>query len=346
MVGDLDSGAIRDVPTAPGTILDLACGTDGAIHYLWSRSDIPPRQMSVSVATTVPSRPRVPKPLTSAAGTRPGPEFWTRTDYGAVHSFLMPPDRRDPPWRTIFLIHGGPATHDRDCYDARAAAIAKAGFAVVRTNYRGSTGYGVTWQREFRHRVGIAQLEDIAAVRSRLISDGFSIASRTGLIGYSWGGYLTLLAMGLQPDLWSVGVAVCPIADYVLAHALTAPALRAVDLDLFGGSPDDCPERYAAASPITYAARVQGRLLLIGAKHDERCPPEQIESYLAELRAHGVPHSVVWRDGGHIACRADDQELDISTAVRFLTQAWKANLGPLTATVSQSLHNHSKEVRI
>ncbi|MFI8536276.1 alpha/beta hydrolase family protein [Streptomyces aquilus] len=326
---DLDRGTTTVLPTPEGTIIDFSCAPDRTVHCLWSRDGELPRPLichpespegSESAEHPEPpeglgrsDRPaysdRPARSTTASRGTAPGKttgsgrsELWTRRPYGQIHSFVAtPPGRRagHRPWPTVFLVHGGPHTHDRDAYDARTEALVQAGFAVVRTNYRGSTGYGPRWRNDFGHRVGLAQLEDLAAVRGHLIDAGVSQPGRTGLCGYSWGGYLTLLAMGVQPRLWDVGLAVVPVADYTAAYRATTPALREVDDRLFGGTPEEVPHRYRAASPMTYVGSVRGPLFLAASADDEKCPPEQIERYLAALRRRDVPHRVQWLGGGH-----------------------------------------------
>ncbi|MFI8266615.1 MULTISPECIES: prolyl oligopeptidase family serine peptidase [unclassified Streptomyces] len=308
---DLDRGTTTVLPTPEGTIIDFSCAPDGTVHCLWSRDGELPRPLTCHPEP--PKRPhrsdRSDRSTTAPRVTAPGGttgsgrrELWTPRPYGQIHSFVAtPPGRRTGhrPWPTVFLVHGGPHTHDRDTYDGRTEALVRAGFAVVRTNYRGSTGYGPRWRDDFGHRVGLAQLEDLAAVRGHLIDAGVAEPGRTGLCGYSWGGYLTLLAMGVQPRLWDVGLAVAPVADYTAAYRATTPALREVDDRLFGGTPEQVPHRYRAACPMTYVGRVRGPLFLAASADDEKCPPEQIERYLAALRRHDVPHRVRWLGGGH-----------------------------------------------
>ncbi|MEU6162183.1 prolyl oligopeptidase family serine peptidase [Streptomyces sp. NPDC047130] len=305
---DLDRGTTTVLPTPEGTIIDFSCAPDRTVHCLWSRDGEPPRPLICHPEG--PEGPEHPGRSTTASrgtatrgttgsGRR---ELWTRRPYGQIHSFVATPPGRAAdhrPWPTLFLVHGGPHTHDRDAYDGRTEDLVRAGFAVVRTNYRGSTGYGPRWRNDFGHRVGLAQLEDLAAVRGHLIDAGVSEPGRTGLCGYSWGGYLTLLAMGVQPRLWDVGLAVAPVADYTAAYRATTPALREVDDRLFGGTPEQVPHRYRAACPTTYVDRVRGPLFLAASADDEKCPPEQIERYLAALRRRDVPHRVRWLGGGH-----------------------------------------------
>jgi dipeptidyl aminopeptidase/acylaminoacyl peptidase len=300
---------IAVVPTPAGTVVDLACAPDGAVHAVWSREGVPP-----GLLTTRPGGgTAAPAPGTAHGRRR---ELWTEQPYGRIHSFLATPPGPGP-WPTMFLVHGGPSTHDRDSYDPRVEALLRAGYAVVRTNYRGSTGYGPRWQHGFGHRVGLAQLEDLAAVRRHVVESGVSAADRVGLCGHSWGGYLVLLAMGAQPGSWAVGLAASPVADYVAAYHATTPALREVDEELFGGTPDEVPERYLAASPMSYVDAVRGPLLVVASADDAKCPAEQIERYAAALRRRDVPHQLTWVGGGHQSHDAADHAAAFGTMLRY-----------------------------
>ncbi|MFB7377840.1 prolyl oligopeptidase family serine peptidase [Kitasatospora purpeofusca] len=346
LLAELDpSPVVRELGTPGGTIHDLSCAPDGTLHCVWSRESTPPRPLvlrpeerarteegtGAGVGTAArsgpdPDHPDPDHPGLDLDGTSRG-RRWTPRPYGRIHSFVSTPPGRGP-WPTLFLVHGGPATHDRDSYDPRVNILVGHGYAVVRTNYRGSTGYGARWQHEYEHRVGLAQIEDLAAVRAELVADGTAIADRTGLCGFSWGGYLTLLAMGVQPDLWSLGMAAQPIADYPATYRGTTPALRELDRQLFGGSPEEVPERYRAADPRSYVHRVRSPVLLVVSRDDERCPPEQVARYAADLRRLAVPHELLRVDGGHYSRRTADHRSVLAAMVRFAGQAWPASPAP------------------
>lgn len=306
---DLDGGDPTVVPTPPGTILDLASAPEGRLYALWSREAVPPRRLVVEPARDADAA-EVP---TVEPGRR---ELWTRQPYGRIHSFVATPPGAGP-WDTVFLVHGGPLVHDRDNYDHRVELFIRAGYAVVRTNYRGSTGYGPRWRHGFGHRVGLAQLDDLAAVREHLIELGVASRNRVGLCGYSWGGYLVLLAMGAQPEAWAVGLAVSPVADYLATYRATTPALRELDDELFGGTPEEVPDRYRDADPMTYVDDVRGPLFIAAAVDDERCPPEQVDRYVAALRRRSVPHRLIWTDGGHYGGDADEHMAVVAAMIDY-----------------------------
>ena len=123
---------------------------------------------------------------------------------GDVHALLVRP-AGPAPYATAFLVHGGPESADDDSYRARRAAYVDAGYAVVHVNYRGSTGYGSAWRDALTGRPGLTELEDVGAVYDALVAEGVVDPQRALLSGGSWGGFLTLLGLGTQPERWAAG---------------------------------------------------------------------------------------------------------------------------------------------
>ncbi|MFF8727090.1 alpha/beta fold hydrolase [Streptomyces sp. NPDC015171] len=334
---DLTARTLTPVPTPPGTLLDAATRPGGDLHYLWTATDRPPRLCSTR-GTALPVLPDLPDPF---PGTHR--DVWTPGPDGPVHTLLSLPGTPDAPVPAVFLVHGGPADHDRDAYDGVVHSLVASGFAVARVNYRGSTGYGPRWRRAFRGGVGLTQVEDLASVRADLVARGLVRPDAVGLWGTSWGGYLVLLALGTRPGLWQAGVAVKPVADSVAAHRTTTPALRALDERLFGGTPDEVPERYARSSPIHYAAEVRDPLLVAAATHDAKCPPGQIRGYLAALRAAGARHESLWLDSGHDGYDGGDHVTVLRRAVVFLDRELRgpARRRPQTPDSDRSGEHHT-----
>ncbi|MFG2721212.1 alpha/beta fold hydrolase [Streptomyces sp. NPDC048416] len=303
---------VEPVPTPRGTLLDAAPRHGNDVHYLWTDTANPPRMLSTA-GTALPLADGVTVLV-------PGEhrDLWTPGPDGPVHSLLSLPEGREGAVPAVFLVHGGPADHDRDAYDGVVHSLVASGFAVVRVNYRGSTGYGPRWRRAFGEGVGLTQVADLAAVRADLVARGVVRADATGLWGTSWGGYLVLLALGVRPGLWQAGVAVKPVADCAAAHRTTTPALRALDERLFGGTPDEVPERYRRSSPLHYAAAVRAPLLVAAARWDAKCPPGQVRDYLTALQHAGVRHESMWLDTGHDGYEAGDHVAVLRRAVVFL----------------------------
>ena len=136
---------------------------------------------------------------------------------------------------TVFSLHGGPHAADEDRFSPARAAWVDAGFTVVEVNYRGSTGYGSAWRDAIEGRPGLTELEDVAAVLDHCVAEGIADPARCVVEGWSWGGYLALLAVGTQPERWAAGIAGVPVADYLAAYVDEMEQLRAFDRALFGG---------------------------------------------------------------------------------------------------------------
>ncbi|QCX81713.1 Prolyl tripeptidyl peptidase precursor [Streptomyces sp. YIM 121038] len=319
---DLERRALDAVPAPPGTLLDAAPHPGGDLHTLWTDTAHPPR-MAATAGTPLP-------PLGTVEGRVPGTlrDIRTPGPDGPVHTLLSLPEDGPGPYPAVFLVHGGPADHDRDAYDGTVHSLVASGFAVARVNYRGSTGYGPRWQRAFGDGVGHTQVADLTAVRADLVARGLIRPDATGLWGTSWGGYLVLLALGTRPGLWRAGVAVKPVADYAAAHASATPALRALDERLFGGTPEQVPARYAHSSPIRYAVDVQDPLLVVAATHDTKCPAAQVRSYLGVLHAVGARHESLWLDSGHDGYDGGDHVAVLRRAVLFLDRELRGTTPP------------------
>ncbi|WP_075779860.1 alpha/beta hydrolase family protein [Streptomyces acidiscabies] len=312
---------VTALPVTAGSILDAAPRGGGDVHYLWTDAVTPPRTLSLS-GTRMPGRDwRVP-----AHGRHQ--DLWTPGPDGPVHTLLSLPTDRPRPWPLVFLLHGGPADHDRDAYDPMVQSLTASGFAAARVNYRGSTGYGPSWRTAYPDGVGHTQVADLVRVRADLLRRGVGRAGAVGLCGTSWGGYLVLLALGTHPELWNAGVAVKPVADCATSFRHSTPALQALDTALFGGTPDQVPERYAHASPTTWAGAVRAPLLIVAARGDAKCPPEQIEVYVAALRARAVRHDLLWLDSGHDGYDGAQHVAVMERSLRFLGRSLASTPAP------------------
>jgi dipeptidyl aminopeptidase/acylaminoacyl peptidase len=246
----------------------------------------------------------------------PVEDRWVPGPGGNVHALLVRPEGPGP-YASVFLVHGGPESLDDDSYRARRAAWVDAGYAVVHVNYRGSVGYGSTWRDALTGRPGLTELEDVGAVYDALVAEGVVDPQRAVISGGSWGGFLTLLALGTQPERWAAGVAEVPVADYLAAYEDEMEGLRAYDRALFGGSPDEVHDAYVRSSPITYVDAVAAPVLVVAGANDPRCPIRQIDNYLGELERLGKPHEVYRFDAGHGSLVIEETIRQMEVALSF-----------------------------
>ncbi len=292
---ELESGALTRLPAARGVVSGALARRDGSIWYRWS-SAVAPAEVRVLRAdgTDDPLLPAISEPAPPSLALR---DVWVDGPGGRIHAFVAEPERSSG--AAVFLVHGGPAAEDDDSFDAGRAAWLDAGFTVVQVNYRGSTGYGSAWRDALTERIGHVELSDIDAVFDHLVAAGTITAGRVGIVGHSWGGFLCLLALGTRPERFAVGVAGVPVADYPTAYADEMEQLRAYDRALFGGSPQDVPDKYADSSPLTFVDGVTAPVLVMAGENDPRCPIRQIDNYLAALADRGRDYAVYRFDAGH-----------------------------------------------
>ncbi|MEW1655936.1 prolyl oligopeptidase family serine peptidase [Streptomyces sp. NPDC093707] len=310
------AGALSRVDTPAGTVSGATARPDGTVEFLWS-SAAQPSEVRSTNGTVVLDPPGMKAP-----GSVPVTDVWVDGPGGRIHALVQQPPGAGP-FPTVFDIHGGPTWHDSDAFASSPAAWVDHGFAVVRVNYRGSTGYGRAWTDALKHRVGLIELEDIAAVREWAVSSGLADPARLVLSGGSWGGYLTLLGLGTQPDAWALGLAAVPVADYVTAYHDEMEALKAMDRTLLGGTPEEVPERFEASSPLTYVDAVRAPLYISAGVNDPRCPIQQVENYVQRLEERGHPHEVYRYDAGHgslvVEERIKQVRLELDFTRRHLT---------------------------
>jgi dienelactone hydrolase len=317
-------GVPQPLPLPAGTVHAAAPRPDGDVWCLHSAWDRPPAVLSIRHGPIL-------APPSDLPACHPLREVWADGPGGPVHAFLTEPQDRTGAVPCVFLLHGGPAHQDGDEYRPDAQAWADSGYLVAGVNYHGSSGYGTAWRRANRHAVGRTEITDVAAIRAALVEAGLADPSRCVLAGGSWGGYLALLAISLQPDLWACAIAESPIADFAAAYNDRFEELRAVDRVLFGGPPDQAAERYRDASPISYVAQVTAPVMIIFGDRDPRCPPRQIESYIAALREHGNEVHVLRHEGGHGVLEVARLTDQLSEQIRFATVNTSQAHGPARA---------------
>jgi dipeptidyl aminopeptidase/acylaminoacyl peptidase len=206
----------------------------------------------------------------------------TARDGYPVHGWVASPAGAGP-HPTLLMIHGGPfADYGVHVFDETQVYV-DAGYAVVYCNPRGSAGYGQAHGRAIRRRMGTVDFTDVLDfLEGALARFGELDGGRLGILGGSYGGYLTA---------WTIG------NDTRFKAAIVERGY--LDPSAFVGSSDigmtfpqqyngTDPELIRAQSPQAVADRVVTPTLVIHSEQDLRCPIAQAETYYATLRLNGV----------------------------------------------------------
>jgi prolyl oligopeptidase len=214
---------------------------------------------------------------------------------------------RDGSAAAVVIAHGGPTGQTEDRYDATAVALAARGYFVIAPNPRGSTGYGRDFMRANIRDLGGGDLEDYVAGVKFLVDTGYVDARRVGITGVSYGGYMTMIALGRAPDVFAAGVEVCGITNWTSMHERGSPALRAYQEGLIGHPVKD-REVYERVSPLTYLDRYKAPLLVLQGDNDIRVPKFEAEQVVATLRRLGKPVDArYYPDEGHGFFKRENQ---------------------------------------
>ncbi len=231
-----------------------------------------------------------------------------------VQAWLGRPEG-DAPHVVILSTHGGPTSATAENFDPQFQAYLDAGFAVLAVNYHGSTTFGRDFEHSIWGHLGELELGDMAAARAWLIEAGIGRPDGIFLEGWSYGGYLTLLGLGRQPELWAGGMAGIAIADWQMNYDDSTDLLRGYQRMLFNGPPEDpaVAEAFRVGSPLTYVDDVRAPVLIIQGRNDTRTPARPIEQYVARLKARRHPVEIDWFDAGHTGSGANAELAIVQT---------------------------------
>ena len=181
----------------------------------------------------------------------------------------------------VVYVHGGPHAQYGHTFFHELQWLAAEGYVVLYTNPRGSKGYGEAHTKAIKGAWGGVDYDDIMAATDYACGLNYVDASRTAIMGGSYGGYMTAWAVG-HTDRFR-----CAIADRLVANlpSMSGTCDFAWKPDLYyAGSAWDRPDALWRCSPLAYAARITTPLLLIHSDGDLRCPAGQAEEMFAALR--------------------------------------------------------------
>jgi dipeptidyl aminopeptidase/acylaminoacyl peptidase len=310
---DLATGEVSELHDPHGTITGAGVRPDGAV---WLREESAER---APVVRTVAGDAILASP-SPAVGGRPHEVHVFDGPAGPTELLLTRPVG-PAPYPVVLMVHGGPEWAYPDDLDPWEQALVENGYATAKVNYRGSTGRDVAWRTALHEgNIGFPEVADVVAGLDFLVAAGIADPARVAIEGRSWGGYVSVLAAGLEPDRFAAVIGVVPVCDLVLCHEDCSPPQQAYDLAIMGGGPAELPERYAERSPITYVDAVRAPILLVAGEHDSACPIRQVRHYVEALRARGGNVEAHVYPAGHHASNVDEQLRHAEVELEFLSR--------------------------
>jgi len=230
-------------------------------------------------------------------------------DGKTISAFLWMPFnlKRDGTNPGIVLPHGGPTGQTVDSFTKSAAALASRGYVCIAPNVRGSTGYGMEFQRANYKDLGGGDLQDEVYAARFLAETGYVDPAKIGITGGSYGGYMAMIAIGKTPDTWAAAVELFGITDWLTEQEHEEPTLQQYDQSILGDPVKD-RKSYEDASPIKYFKNAKAPLLILQGTNDIRDPKEEAEQAETILKQAGkVVDAHYYPDEGHGFAKRENQ---------------------------------------
>ncbi|MGD0506482.1 MAG: S9 family peptidase [Terriglobales bacterium] len=228
--------------------------------------------------------------------------------------------KRDGNNPAIVLPHGGPTGQTVDSWNTDVAALTSRGYICIAPNPRGSTGYGLDFQKANFQDLGGGDLKDEIAGVDFLKATGYVDSKKIGIYGGSYGGFMTLMAIGKTPDIWAAAVDEYGIINWSSMLKSSDPGLDEY-LKALLGDPEGNRKVYEADSPITYIRSEKAPLLVLQGDNDPRVPKEEAQQVVEILKKEGRVVDVhYYANEGHGFVKRENQIDSIRRTIAWFDQ--------------------------
>jgi len=331
---------VADTSTRKGTKLNLPGGlngfsgnptpfsADGTRMLITHQSSTQPADLWVYDANTKKARQLTISAIGSLQAAKIPPSqlvHYKSFDGKIISAFLWVPYnlKRDGSNPGIVLPHGGPTGQTQDNFSRSVIALVSRGYTVIAPNVRGSTGYGMEFQRANVKDLGGGDLEDEVFAAKFLVATGYVSEKKMGITGGSYGGYMTLMAIGKKPDLWAAAVEQYGIINWLTMLEHEDPYLQEYEKSLLGDPVKD-REIYDNASPIKFIRNAKAPLLVLQGENDIRVPKEEAEQVVAIYKEIGkTVDSHFYPQEGHGFAKRENQIDAIKRSVAWFDRYLK-----------------------
>lgn len=240
------------------------------------------------------------------------------------------------PVPTVVLVHGGPSDERvQEVFSPVLQWLNNRGLAVFAVNFRGSLGFGKAFMNAQNLEWGGKMNDDVVQQVKSLIDKGMIDSRRVGIFGGSYGGYETLAAMTLTPDVFACGAAVVGPANLeTFIDPATIPPDWSIDeLAMRIGDPrtEEGRRHLKSRSPINFAHQTKGRMLIVQGANDIRVPQRESDQMVAAMAKAGVEVTyLLYPDEGHGIIRQENNRSYMATLEAFFGKCLGVRSEPLT----------------
>ena len=228
--------------------------------------------------------------------------------------------KRDGSNPALVMPHGGPTGQMVDYWNTDVAALTSRGYICIAPNPRGSTGYGLDFQKANFQDLGGGDLKDEVAAVDFLKATGYVDPKKIGITGGSYGGFMTLMAIGKTSDIWAAAVEEYGIISWLTMVKSSDPSLTEY-LKALLGNPDTNRKIYEEDSPITYIRNAKAPLLVLQGDNDPRVPKEEAQQVVDILKKEDRIVDVhYYANEGHGFAKRENQIDSIKRMISWFDQ--------------------------
>jgi dipeptidyl aminopeptidase/acylaminoacyl peptidase len=262
-----------------------------------------------------------PRDVDPARLVEPALHRFESFDGESVPVFLFEPEG-DGPFPVVVTVHGGPESQWLPWFAPSFAPLTQylvaRGYAVAAPNVRGSSGYGKRYEHLDDIEKRLDSVADLASLHTWLSARPNIDGGRAVVYGRSYGGYMVLAALALQPELWAAGIECVGISSLVTFLENTSPYRRAAREREYG-SLDRDRAFLIEASPMTHIDAIRAPLFIQHGRNDPRVPVSESEHIHAVLEQKGIPSELlIFEDEGHTVAKLGNRIDTFTRMAAFL----------------------------
>ena len=230
---------------------------------------------------------------------RPKLVHYTAHDGLPLSGWLWLPKQWSPPGPVVLSFHGGPEGEELPGFRSDYQALLMEGIAVLAPNVRGSSGFGKRFVNLDNGELRVNAVKDIKSSVDYLVSNKIADPRRLGIMGGSYGGYMTMAGLTEYPDLFKAGADLFGVVNFETFFANTEPWMAAISTVEYG-DPKTQADLLQRLSPIHKVDQVKAATIVLHGANDTNVPVVEAEQVVNNLKRRGVPvEYVLFPDEGH-----------------------------------------------